>query len=129
MIATEAASFPATGPWKNAKAKNPQAGSSDMFKKGKSSAAAAQMRPAPADEAREAQASAEADLRYDDGEAEPEPVGSAEDTARYIADMVGALAAMAGQARLDLLTYLLNMARVEAELQARQSEEVEPADE
>ncbi len=48
--------------------------------------------------------------------------GSAEETARYIADMVGALAAMAGEAKLDLLTYLLNMARVEAELQARQSE-------
>jgi hypothetical protein len=29
---------------------------------------------------------------------------------------------MAGDARLDLLAYLLNMARVEAEMQARQSE-------
>jgi hypothetical protein len=100
-----------------------------MFKKGKSSASAAHTRPAPIDDAREALASAEADVRYDEDDAEPEPVGSAEDTARYIADMVGALAAMAGQARLDLLTYLLNMARVEAELQARQSEEVEFADE
>ncbi len=50
--------------------------------------------------------------------------GSAEETARYIADMVGSLAAMAGEARFDLLTYLLNMARVEAELQARQTETV-----
>lgn len=48
--------------------------------------------------------------------------GTAEETARYIADMVGALAAIAGQAKLDLLTYLLNMARVEAELQGRRSE-------
>lgn len=62
----------------------------------------------------------EADLNYDQAEETPE--GSAEETARYIADMVGALAAMAGEAKLDLLTYLLNMARVEAELQARQSE-------
>jgi hypothetical protein len=66
---------------------------------------------------------AEAELRYDEPESEPVPVGSTEDTARYIADMVGALAAMAGEARLDLLTYLLNMARVEAELQSRQSED------
>ena len=44
---------------------------------------------------------------------------------RYIADMVGALAAMSGDARLDLLTYLLNMARVEAEMQARRSESLD----
>lgn len=63
----------------------------------------------------------EADFSYD-MEEEDEGAGSVEETARYIADMVGALAAMAGDARLDLLTYLLNMARVEAELQARQTE-------
>lgn len=100
-----------------------------MFKKGKSSTSAAHMRPTSTDEAREALAPAEADVRYDEGETNSEPVGSTEDTARYIADMVGALAAMAGEARLDLLTYLLNMARVEAELQSRQSEEAELADE
>ena len=99
-----------------------------MFKKGKG--ASAQSRPAPVeDDARQALAAAEADLRYDEPDSDPEPVGSTEDTARYIADMVGALAAMAGEARLDLLTYLLNMARVEAELQSRQSEETESADE
>jgi hypothetical protein len=65
----------------------------------------------------------ECGLRYD--QIAPDAVeGSAEETARYIADMVGALAGMAGDARLDLLTYLLNMARVEAELQARQTETV-----
>jgi hypothetical protein len=65
--------------------------------------------------------SSEGELRYDtDGD--EGNAGSVEETARYIADMVGALAAMAGDAKLDLLTYLLNMARVEAELQARQSE-------
>ena len=100
-----------------------------MFKKGKR-APSAQSRPAPIeDDARQALAAAEADLRYDEPDGDPEPVGSVEDTARYIADMVGALAAMAGEARLDLLTYLLNMARVEAELQSRQSEEVESVDE
>jgi hypothetical protein len=61
-----------------------------------------------------------ADFSYEQDD-EDEATGSVEETARYIADMVGALAAMAGEARLDLLTYLLNMARVEAELQARQS--------
>ncbi|WP_210207169.1 hypothetical protein [Rhodoblastus acidophilus] len=66
-------------------------------------------------------------MRYDEPETDADSAGSAEDTARYIADMVGALAAMAGEAKLDLLTYLLNMARVEAELQARQSED-EPTD-
>ena len=100
-----------------------------MFKKGKSSASAAQMRPGSTDGAKEALASAESDVRYDEAETDSEPVGSTEDTARYIADMVGSLAAMAGEARLDLLTYLLNMARVEAELQARQSEEAELVDE
>ncbi|MBB4198354.1 hypothetical protein CCR94_22630 [Rhodoblastus sphagnicola] len=104
-----------------------------MFKKGKSSASPAHTRAVPIEDEgqatlHEALAAAEADLRYDEAETEAEPVGSAEDTARYIADMVGALAAMAGDARLDLLTYLLNMARVEAELQARQTEEPEQAD-
>jgi hypothetical protein len=45
-----------------------------------------------------------------------------EETARYIADMIGSLAHIARQAKFDLLTYLLDMARVEAEMQARQSE-------
>ncbi|MCW2282670.1 hypothetical protein M2323_000431 [Rhodoblastus acidophilus] len=100
-----------------------------MFKKTKG-ATSAQNRPAPVgDEARpRALAAAEADLRYDEPEGDAELVGSAEDTARYIADMVGALAAMAGEARLDLLTYLLNMARVEAELQSRQSEDGDSAE-
>jgi hypothetical protein len=40
-------------------------------------------------------------------------------TARYIADITAELARMAGQRQLDLLTYLLNMARVEAEMAAR----------
>jgi hypothetical protein len=90
-----------------------------MFKKSKGAPAA----DAHPDESaqREQIAREEAELRYDQDEDESSE-GSTEETARYIADMVGALAAMAGDAKLDLLTYLLNMARVEAELQARQSE-------
>lgn len=40
---------------------------------------------------------------------------SAKDIAEYIAAMTAELAAMAGAARLDMLTYFLNMARLEAE--------------
>jgi len=105
-----------------------------MFKKGKG-ATSAQSRPAPKepapkdDDGRQPLAAAESELRYDEPDNDLDPMGSTEDTARYIADMVGALAAMAGEARLNLLTYLLNMARVEAELQSRQSEDGEGADE
>ena len=52
-----------------------------------------------------------------------------EDTARYIADMVASLAMIARQAKLDLLTYLLDMARVEAEMQARQRRRQHASDE
>ncbi len=38
------------------------------------------------------------------------------DTLKYIAEMAGELAALAGAARLPMLTYFLNMARVEAEM-------------
>ncbi len=46
------------------------------------------------------------------------PRGRAEDSAavaEYIADIAGELARLAGSARLDTLTYFLNMARMEAE--------------
>ena len=46
-------------------------------------------------------------------------------TARYIADMSAELAQMAGKRQLDLLTYLLNMARVEAEMVARSDPRLE----
>ena len=39
------------------------------------------------------------------------------ETLRYIAEMTGELASLAGGARLPMLTYFLNMARVEAEMQ------------
>ena len=40
-----------------------------------------------------------------------------EDMLRYISEMTGELAAIAGGARMPMLTYFLNMARVEAEMQ------------
>ncbi|HMN73420.1 MAG TPA: hypothetical protein PKA55_16285 [Rhodoblastus sp.] len=43
--------------------------------------------------------------------------GEREDRLRYISEMTGELAAMAGAARMPMLTYFLNMARVEAEMQ------------
>ncbi len=63
----------------------------------------------------------EEDFGYDVDDTGPMP-NSTEDTALYIADMVGALAAMAREAQLELVAYLLDMAHVEEELQARQSE-------
>lgn len=68
------------------------------------------------------QSHAEHDFSYDDDDDGASDTGSGEETARYIADMIVALAAMAREAKLDLLAYLLNMARVEAEMQARQRE-------
>ncbi len=47
---------------------------------------------------------------------------SAKDIAEYIAAMTAELAAMAGAARLDMLTYFLNMARLEAESRMRGEE-------
>ncbi len=94
-----------------------------MFKKSKNSGPESQPETPPTDQKASFAAEVE-DFSYDEGD-EDEAAGSTEETARYIADMVGAMAAMANEARLDLLTYLLNMARVEAELQARQSETLE----
>ena len=39
------------------------------------------------------------------------------DMLRYISEMTGELASIAGAARMPMLTYFLNMARVEAEMQ------------
>jgi hypothetical protein len=52
-----------------------------------------------------------------------EPSGtSAKEIAEYIASMTAELAALAGTVRLDMLTYFLNMARLEAESCARSDE-------
>jgi hypothetical protein len=98
-----------------------------MFKKSKPSGPESKPETRPTDEKASIAAEVE-DFSYDEGD-EDEAAGSTEETARYIADMVGAMAAMANEARLDLLTYLLNMARVEAELQARQNETLDSEDE
>ena len=46
--------------------------------------------------------------------------GERDEMLRYISEMTGELAAMAGAARMPMLTYFLNMARVEAEMQLHQ---------
>jgi hypothetical protein len=95
-----------------------------MLKKSKcgdSNPAALASNAPPQQQALMAPVSAEQDFSYDDDDGEIE-TDSAEDTARYIADMIASLAYIAREAKLDLLTYLLDMARVEAEMQARQSE-------
>lgn len=96
-----------------------------MLKKVKSSANS----PSPATEKTMARPGAlaedEQDFNYDADDPDDTDAGAAEtaeETAQYIADMVASLAYIARQAKLDLLTYLLDMARVEAEMQARQSE-------
>src|SRR5574337_540517 len=77
----------------------------------------------PADPVYDAQADAGLDFSYDDKDGdEGAESDSAEETARYVADMIGSLASIAREAKLDLLAYLLDMARVEAEMQARQTE-------
>ncbi len=80
-------------------------------------------RSAPDDPAEDA---AVEDFFYSDGDDEeqdaPSLAISAEDAASYIADMVASLAMMAREAKLDLLNYLLDMAHVEAQLQARRGE-------
>jgi hypothetical protein len=95
-----------------------------MFKKSKQAPRPDDSPPGDENPAALAAPSAEsvADFSYGEDADDELTAVSSEETARYIADMVGALAAMAGRAKLDLLTYLLNMARVEAELQARQTE-------
>jgi hypothetical protein len=52
------------------------------------------------------------------GESENEPIPR-HDLAAYVADMAAELSLMTGRARWPLLTYFLNMARVEAESQMR----------
>jgi NTP pyrophosphatase (non-canonical NTP hydrolase) len=61
--------------------------------------------------------------RNSDSEAEPPQAVDAEAHARavaeYLGDMIGQLESMARHQGMDLLVYLLSMARVEAETTAR----------
>ena len=66
-------------------------------------------RPAPARSAAEGEGPSQARA----------PGNNAAAVADYVAAITAELAAMAGSARLDLLTYFLNMARLEAECLAR----------
>ncbi len=50
------------------------------------------------------------------------PSKDAANVAEYIASITAELAGMAGGARLDLLTYFLNMARLEAEFHIHRQE-------
>jgi hypothetical protein len=47
--------------------------------------------------------------------------------ARYLADMTGQLESMARASKLELLSYLLSMARAEAESLALQNSDVTPS--
>jgi hypothetical protein len=93
-----------------------------MLKKSKTRAVepSSLRRQKPAKAAPPRNAAVEQDFLYDQDDAAE--TDADEDTARYLADMIASLAMIARQAKLDLLTYLLDMARVEAEMQARQSD-------
>jgi hypothetical protein len=65
------------------------------------------------------------DAKIDDGEentVDVEQTAHAQAVAEYLADMVGQLESMARLAGLDLLVYLLSMARVEAQTSARSAQ-------
>jgi hypothetical protein len=52
----------------------------------------------------------------DVGEGVPAPPPDGISTAKYIAQMSAELAELAGKARLDMLAYFLDLARLEAEI-------------
>ncbi|HXY59225.1 MAG TPA: hypothetical protein VEH76_11655 [Methylocystis sp.] len=62
---------------------------------------------------------------------EPSAFGASQtglaDTASYIADMSAELATLAGASGLPMLSYFLNLARVEAQICARDHGDCEPA--
>ena len=55
------------------------------------------------------------------------PTEDAASLAAYIADMTAELAGLAGKARLPMLAYFLNLARVEAQIYARENDSREIA--
>lgn len=57
-----------------------------------------------------------------DPEEQSSPAEDAASLAAYIADMTAELAGLAGKARLPMLAYFLNLARVEAQIYARESD-------
>ena len=65
---------------------------------------------------------AEQSLARRDPEQQPSPTEHAASLAAYIAEMTAELANLAGKARLPMLAYFLNLARVEAEIYAREND-------
>jgi hypothetical protein len=59
-----------------------------------------------------------AERKRHDSETMADEVSSAQAVARYLADMTGQLESMARASKLELLAYLLAMARSEAEILA-----------
>ena len=55
-------------------------------------------------------------------EQQTSPVEDAASLAAYIAEMTAELAELAGDARLPMLAYFLNLARVEAQIYAREND-------
>ena len=54
-------------------------------------------------------------------EEQSSPAENAASLAAYIAEMTAELAGLAGNARLPMLAYFLNLARVEAQIYAREN--------
>jgi len=55
-------------------------------------------------------------------EKQSSPTEDAASLAAYIAEMTAELAGLAGNARLPMLAYFLNLARVEAQIYAREND-------
>jgi hypothetical protein len=55
-------------------------------------------------------------------EQQSSPTEDAASLAAYIAEMTAELAGLAGKARLPMLAYFLNLARVEAQIYAREND-------
>ncbi len=70
---------------------------------------------------------AEQGLARRNPEVQSSPAEDAASLAAYIADMTAELAGLAGKARLPMLAYFLNLARVEAQIYARENDSREIA--
>ena len=65
-------------------------------------------------------------VNYGDDGSCPDERDSLAAVSNYIADMCSGLIAMAGTAKFDLLSYLLGMARLEAEMRYKQATVAQP---
>jgi hypothetical protein len=68
------------------------------------------------------QTTAEQNLARRIPEEQSSPTEDAASLAAYIAEMTAELAELAGKARLPMLAYFLNLARVEAQIYAREND-------